>query len=165
MDRDDARIAYDNMERWLRGELLEILEEILSRVNATYEKLLTMEVDLERLETVLSNLVATNSQINTAVTSIPAKSAQGGAGEPTKEEAKPYKTVYTFHRTSGEGISEDARFTASGFETAATLVPERLFYFSEDTASGDMRGSRVPGYYVYTGATKVIAPTAYVPLD
>lgn len=82
-----------------------------------------------------------------------------GEGIAALEKLVPAKaaaaTSYTFD-SSVEGATEDARFTPTGFATAAE-GGSPLFAFSGDTVAGEQNGASVPGYSVFTGTPVAVA--------
>lgn len=125
------------------------------------------ELDLTALKGVSDDLVTAAPALDTAAKALqptvaaladiqPVQaSPEGGGGQPT---VAPVNTLYDFSATNFE--EQDARFTASGFETAPTdgAPPVPLFYFSGDTVVGEQNGATVPGYTVYGGPVQPAPP-------
>lgn len=126
------------------------------------------DLDLTALQGVSGDLVTAAPALDTAAKALrPAVEALGaikpvqvspeggGGGQPA---VAPVNTVYGFSATNFE--EQDARFTASGFETAPTdgSPPVPLFYFSGDTVVGEQNGATVPGYTVYSGPVQAAPP-------
>jgi hypothetical protein len=125
-------------------------------------------VDLSALQTAVAALDPKAKAIGALVPEKPAETPVAtpvtGAPTPTAGETpttpaptEPTQSVYTY--SAGDGITRDARFTASGFETGPGGVLEEgepLYYFAGDSTATSTLGSDVPGYTLFTGTAQPV---------